>query len=161
MTTAAFVSFHYKTDNSRVQQVLKIGGLTGQTILDSNDWEEVKGGGKAAIEKWIAEQMAGKTHLLVLVGEKTATSEWVDYEIRHAWAKKMKILGVRIHGLKGFDQKTTAAGADPFKKIAMTGGGTMADHVTLHDPSGTDSKAKYADIEKNLATWMTNATKPR
>jgi hypothetical protein len=45
-----------------------MGAIEGQKILDSQDWESVKRRGRAAIEKWIDEQMRGKSAVVVLVG---------------------------------------------------------------------------------------------
>jgi hypothetical protein len=47
----------------------------------SNDWEEVKRKGSASIEKWIDDQMHGKTCVVVLVGAETANRPWVIHEI--------------------------------------------------------------------------------
>jgi hypothetical protein len=63
----AFYSFHYD-DNWRAAQVRSMGVIEGNEPCSDNDWETVKGGGDPAIEKWIAEQLEGKTCAIVLVG---------------------------------------------------------------------------------------------
>jgi len=156
---AVYLSFHYDRDSWRVQQILNMGALESQTILSAQDWEEVKRKGDPAIEKWIAEQMAYKNAVLVLVGAQTASRPWVLYEIRKAWDDKRPLVGVRIHGLADSGGRTDTAGLDPFRQIGLQGGGTIADYVPLFDPSGTDSKAIHATIKANLADWIARAYK--
>lgn len=156
---AVFYSFHYERDAARVQQIVQMGALEGQKILNAQEWEAVKRRGKAAIENWIYEQMKHKTAVVVLVGAQTASREWVQYEIRKAWDDKRPLVGVRIHGLKDFNKKTDTAGANPFEKIALTNGAKVSDYVTLHTPLGSDSQAVYASIEANLKGWADGAYK--
>lgn len=151
---AVFYSFHYDRDAARVQQVLQMGSLEGQKILNAQEWEAVKRRGKTAIENWIDEQMKYKSAVVVLVGAQTASREWVRYEIRKAWDEKRPLVGVRVHGLQDFNKKTDAAGANPFEKVALTGGGKVSDYVKLHTPSGFDSKVVYSSIKANLRTWV-------
>lgn len=42
---AVFFSFHYDRDAWRVQQILNMGALEGQTILNAQEWEAVKSKG--------------------------------------------------------------------------------------------------------------------
>jgi hypothetical protein len=60
MAKTVFYSFDYDRDVHRVQLVRNINALEGQSPLNSQDWETVRKGGDAAIEKWIGEQMAYK-----------------------------------------------------------------------------------------------------
>lgn len=159
MARSTFVSFHYERDHARVQQVLNMGAIEGQKILDSQDWEAVRRKGRAGIEKWIDDQMSGKDAVVVLVGKETASREWVDYEIRKAWDGHFPIVGIRIHGLKDLDGKTDSNGANPFANVKLKDGTTLDSHVTLHDPTGTNSQAVYASIKANIDTWVANARK--
>src|SRR5687768_4269930 len=96
---AVFYSFHYDRDAWRVQQILNMGTLESQSILNSQDWEKVKRSGEDAIKAWIAKQMAYKSAVVVLVGAETAARPWIRYEILKAWQDKRGLVGVRIHGL--------------------------------------------------------------
>jgi hypothetical protein len=156
---AVFFSFHYDRDVARVQQVLQMGALEGQTILSSQKWEEVKSQGDKAIERWIDDQMKYKSAVVVLVGSQTASRDWVRYEITKAWRESRPLVGVRIHGLKDFNQKIDAPGANPFEKVSLKNGKKVSDYVTLHSPPGTDSRAVYASIKANLNTWVNGAYK--
>lgn len=153
---AVFYSFHYERDAFRVQQILQMGAVEGQTILNAQDWESVKRQGPRAIEAWIDKQMAYKAAVVVLVGARTASRPWVRYEIEKAWNEKRPLVGIRIHGLadgSGVDRP----GPDPFAAIRFDRGGSLADYVTLHDPVGFDSKAVYASIKSNLKVWVDGA----
>ena len=61
MARRAFYSFHYKPDATRASQVRNIGVVEGSRPATDNDWETVTGGGDAAIKKWIASQMSGRS----------------------------------------------------------------------------------------------------
>ena len=156
---AVFYSFHYERDSWRVQQVTNMGQVEGQRILNAQEWEEVKQQGNAAIEKWIADQMAYKAAVVVLVGAQTATRPWVRHEITYAWNNRKPLVGVRIHGLADRNGNTDSSGADPFVSVTFKGGGSLADYVPIHNPSGWNSQAVYADIKANLTTWVAGAYK--
>jgi Thoeris protein ThsB, TIR-like domain len=68
MARACFFSFHFANDAWRASQVRNMGVVDGNKPVSDNDWEKVKKGGDAAIEKWIDDQMSGKSCSVVLVG---------------------------------------------------------------------------------------------
>ncbi len=119
VTKSAFFSFHYDRDHWRVQQVLNMGSLEGQTTLNHQKWEEVKRQGDAAIKRWIDEQMNGKSVVVVLVGAQTADREWVRYEIAHAWDNHKPLVGIRIHGLQNEQGRTDQASPNPFSLVQL------------------------------------------
>jgi MTH538 TIR-like domain (DUF1863) len=137
-----------------------MGVLEGNEPVSANDWESVKRGGDAAIERWIAGQMKGRTCAVVLVGAETSSRPWVKYEIKKAWEDKLGVVGVRIHGLKNRLGNTSLAGANPFDNFAVDRT-AMSQIVTLYDPLGKDSQAIYADIHNKLDTLVENAIKIR
>ncbi|MFJ8896658.1 TIR domain-containing protein [Leifsonia sp. NPDC102414] len=159
MTASVFFSFHYDRDNWRVQQIKNLGIVEGQPVLEGQDWEEVKRGGQEGIKKWIGSQMAGKKAVVVLAGAKTAERPWVQYEIRKAWQDKIPLVGIRIHGMKGSDGQTDTFGADPFAQIPTQGGGTLANYLTLYNPSGSTSTDVFASISSNIESWVNSAYK--
>lgn len=79
---------------------------------------------------------------------------------RKAWTDKKKLVGVRIHGLEDATGKRDPMGGNPFAKVSLTSGKTIAEYVALHDPVGANSKAVYDSINKNLKAWVDNAYKP-
>jgi hypothetical protein len=159
MAKSVFFSFHYDRDYWRVQQIIQMGAVEGQTILNAQKWEEVKRQGDAAIEKWIADQMAYKAAVVVLVGSETASRPWVRREIAYAWDNRKPLVGVRIHGLSDRNSNTDSPGSNPFTEVKLKNGGSVGDHVTLHTPSGGTSQAVYASIKANLTAWVEGAYK--
>ena len=90
MRRPVFLSFCYKDDVTRVQQIRNMGMVEEQNILNPNDFEQVKRKGEAAIKKWIDDQLMYKQCLIVLVGENTANRPFVKYEIMKAKEKNEK-----------------------------------------------------------------------
>lgn len=161
MARKVYWSFYYKDDASRVQQVVNMGSVEGQPLLSGQKWEEVKRGGDDAIKKWINDQMKGKTCLVVLVGSRTSTRPWVDYEIKKAWKDGLGVVGIRIHGLRDLATQSTAAmGVSPFANLNLNGK-PFGDIVQLYNPPGTDSKAVYASISNNVEKLVEAAIKIR
>lgn len=156
---AVFYSFHYDRDYWRVQQVMQMGSLEGQKILNPQEWEAVKRRGEQAIKNWISDQMKYKTGVVVLVGSETASRKWVLHEIAYAWDNYKPLVGIRIHGLADRNKKTDRQGPNPFEKVPLKGGGTTADSVPLFNPGGLTSKDVYANIQSNLKTWVASAYK--
>lgn len=162
MARKVFFSFHFANDFWRTQQVRQINALEGQSIATPNAWEEVKRKGDASIQKWIDEQMAGKSCAIVLVGAETASRPWVLYEISKAWNDKKGVLGIRVDKLLGTDSKPSVAGLNPFAKVTFKGTTkTLADVAPLKTPAGVDSKVAYASIANNVEAWIEEAVKIR
>jgi len=156
-----FYSFHYANDVFRVQQIRNIGALEENKPVSHNDWEQVKKGGDAAIEKWIDESMKFRSCVIVLIGAETASRKWVDYEIRKGWNDKKGILGIYIHNLK--DPRTSqiapfygksSQGVNPFNNIKFTDGRLLSSVAMCYNPS-TDNA--YKDIAENLEDWIEQA----
>lgn len=160
MARKIFYSFHYAKDAWRVSQVKNMGVVEGQPLLSSNGWEDVKKGGDKAIEKWIGDNMAGKSCLVVLIGEKTAGRRWVKHEIKKAWADGKGVMGVYIHGLKGADEKQGTKGADPFAQFTVNGD-PMTKYAKAHDTPYSSSTYVYDHIKENLSDWVEEAIKLR
>lgn len=159
MARSIFASFHYTGDADRVQQVLKMGAIEGDSLVVAQDWESVKYKTDAAIENWIHTQMLRKSAVVVLVGSETASRKWVNYEIGKAWDDRRPLVGIRIHGLKGLDGKTSSRGANPFSKVRLKDGSCLDSHIELHDPAGVASTDVYKSISNNIDSWIANAKK--
>jgi len=71
MARKVFYSFHYANDYWRTQQIRNIGFIEGSKPVSANDWEAVKKGGDTAIEKWIADQLGGKSWKPELSGKQS------------------------------------------------------------------------------------------
>ena len=163
MKRKVFYSFHYKEDNWRTGQVRSIGAIEGNEPVSDNDWEEVTKGGDKAIEEWIDDQMIGRSCVVVLVGAKTAGRKWINYEIEKAWNEKKGVVGIRIHGLKDLDRKTSQQGANPFDYISFKDNKDkkLSSIVKCYNPSGSTSTEKYAWIKDNLSDAVEEAIEIR
>ncbi|MGV0071288.1 TIR domain-containing protein [Mycobacterium colombiense] len=157
MARSIFASFHYDADSWRVQQVLKMGAIEGDSLVTAQEWESVKRKTNEAIEKWIHDQMLRKSAVVVLVGAQTASRSWVEYEIRKAWTDRRPLVGVRIHGLKGSDQRPSRPGANPFSNVKLMDGRNLATLVPLYEPAGYDSQGVYNSIATNMDRWIGSA----
>lgn len=153
-----FLSFHYKPDAWRVQQVKNIGSIDEQPLLTANKWEEIKKEGDAAVERWIDNNMKGKDCLIVLVGAKTAGRRWVKYEIKKAWEKSLGIMAVHVHNLKDASGEQSEKGADPFLGLKVNGESVVG---TVYDPPYMTSKYVYEHIADNVEEWVKAAIKAR
>lgn len=162
MARRCFYSFHYKPDSHRAAQVRQIGAIEGNKPASDNRWEEVTSGGEAAIKKWIAEQMNGRSCAIVLVGTNTANRKWINYEIVKAWDDGLGVVGIRIHGLKNLDKVISKPGPNPFDYITHSNSGKkLSSIVKCYNPAGTNSKARYDWIARNLANAVEEAIKIR
>ena len=158
MARRAFYSFHYKPDNWRAATVRNIGSVEGNKPATDNNWEAITRGGDAAIKKWIASQLKGRSCTVVLVGRNTANRKWINYEIVRSWDDGMGVVGIRIHGLKNSGGLVASSGENPFDYI--THGSTkkkLSEIVRCYTPRGSDSRARYEWISKHLANAVEEA----
>ena len=158
----AFYSFHYNPDNWRAATVRSIGAIEGNKPAPDNDWEIITKGGDAAIKKWIADQMYGRSCTVVLVGTNTAGRKWINHEIIKSWDDGMGVVGIHIHGLKNSKKELSTKGKNPFASIKYGKTGKMLSSiVNCYVPKGSNSQERYAWIEKHLANAVAEANKIR
>lgn len=151
MTMKTFFSFQYDVYAWRPSQVRNMGALEGNAPCSDNDWETIKKGRDAAIEKWMAEQVSGRSCTVVLVGAQTASRKWVIREIKETWNSNKGIVGVRIRGLKDQAEKLGTFGNNPFDQLTLKQGTiSMSSVVKLYIPSGLTSM----DVYKNIRTIL-------
>ncbi len=162
MARKCFFSFHYKPDNWRASQVRNMGVIEGNAPVSDNDWEEVTGGGDAAIKRWINSQLNGKSCLIVLIGKQTAGRKWIKYEIEKAWDEGKGVLGIHVHGLKDSDGDQSTKGSNHFKGIVVgPDNEKLEDIAKTYDPPYNLSKNVYSHIEDNIEDWVEKAIKIR
>ena len=159
MRRRTFFSFHYKPDAERAAQVRNMGMVDGNNPVSDNDWETVKKGGDAAIKRWIADQMDGRSCTVVLVGSNTANRKWINHEIVESWDDRMGVVGIYIHGLKNLDGHIASKGDNPFDYDDT--GKKLSSIVKCYTPSGKNSKEQYAWIKKYLSAAVEEAIKIR
>ncbi|SEA62911.1 TIR domain-containing protein [Leifsonia sp. 21MFCrub1.1] len=156
MTRRVFFSFRYSLDAWRVAQVKNMGVVEGQQLLTANEWEDVAGGGDAEIQKWIDQEMSGKSCNVVLIGASTAGRKWVNYEFTKAWNDGKGVVGIRIHNLADSSGNTTTAGLNPFAGFAL-GDEKFDEVVKVYNPAGSTSADVYKTISDNIESWVEEA----
>jgi hypothetical protein len=152
MARKVFYSFHFDVDGWRAAKVRNIGKLESNNPVSDNEWEQVKKGGDAAIQRWIDAQMFGRSCCVVLVGPQTASRKWVRYEIEESWKSRKGVVGIRIHNITDRFDLTAPPGPNPFN--LWVNGLLLSSVVSLHDPVGWDSKSVYGSISANLEGWV-------
>jgi hypothetical protein len=160
MARRVFFSFHYDADNWRASQVRNIGAVDGNAAATPNEWEEVKRGGDAAVQRWIDSQLVGRSCTVVLIGSGTAGRTWINYEIENSWNSKKGLLGVHIHRLKNRESQQSARGANPFATFSV-GQVQLSSIVETHDPPYAQSEDAYGHIRDNLESWIERAVQIR
>jgi len=110
MARKVFFSFKYE-DVSRAMIVRNswvVQGKTSAGFIDKADFEEIKKKGDKAIKTWIDDQLKGTSVTVVLIGEKTCKSKWVQYEIDASIERGNRILAIdvsKINDLQGKQSK--------------------------------------------------------
>ncbi|WP_318437731.1 TIR domain-containing protein [Photobacterium leiognathi] len=162
MARKCFFSFQYKPDNWRVSQVRNIGAIEGNQPAKDNDWETVVGGGDKQIEKWISDQMKGRTCTVILAGSNTANRKWINHEIIESWNKGMGVLVVHIHNLKNSSGQQSSKGANPLYYITHGPTGKRLSTIAQsYDPPYSTSTNVYDYIANNIDDWIEKAIKIR
>ncbi len=158
MARRTFFSFHYIPDCQRAAQVRNMGLVEGNEPASDNDWETVTKGGDAAIKKWIADQLTGKSCTIVLIGSRTSERKWVTYEIVKSWNDETGVVGIYIHNLKNLAGEQSSMGSNPFDGVTIDGGKKkLSSVVKAYDPPYATSTGVYAHIRDNLAGWVDEA----
>jgi len=144
-----FYSFHYDNDVFRVQQIRNIGAIEGNSPAAPNQWEQIKSGSDTAIKKWIDDNMAYRSCVVVLVGTDTANRKWVKYEIEKAWSEGKGVVGIHIHNLSCPRNGTCISGKNSFTQFTYKGK-DLSDIVKCYNPSPSNA---YNDISNNMEKW--------
>ena len=172
MKRQVFFSFHYAEDVWRVAQVRNMGVVDGQDLFSDNGWEKVRLKSDASIKAWIEKEMSMRSCVVVLIGEHTASRDWVKYEIEQAWKKGKGIVGIYIHKLEDSNKEQSNKGKNPFDSfyvdkainyIAERSSPLDANEVKLssvcktYDSGFYSSQYVYDDIKDNISGWIEEA----
>lgn len=160
MARKVFTSFHYKPDNWRASQVRNMGKIEGHATVSTNKWEEVTKGGNKAIQKWIDDNMYGKSCVVVLVGEKTAGRKWINYEIEKAWNDGKGLFGIYVHNIKDSNGNQANKGSNPFERFKV-GTKKLSSIVKCYNPPYKKSTNVYDYIKNNIEDWVEKAIEIR
>lgn len=158
MARRVFYSFHYDLDHWRVQQVVNMGVVDGSPFLTANSWEQVKL--TTGIQKWIDDQLLGRSCTVVLIGNQTAQRDWVQYEIKKSWNSNKGVVGVYIHNLLNNQRMAAYKGSNPFERFYVNQT-RLSNIVKSYDSPGLTSNDVYAYIKDNLPNWVDEAIRIR
>ena len=106
MARRVFFSFEY-SDVTRAMVVRNSWVTQGKEaagFIDVAEFEELVKEGDEAIKTWINHQLDGTSVTAVLVGAKTCSSTWVNYEIEQSIERGNGLLGIdisKIENLRG------------------------------------------------------------
>jgi len=108
MARKVFFSFKYD-DVSRAMVVRNSWVTKGSAagFIDKAEFEEVERKGDKAIQNWIDNQIEGTSVTVVLVGEKTLSSRWVNYEIKKSVERGNGLLFIDISQIKDLQGNTS------------------------------------------------------
>jgi MTH538 TIR-like domain (DUF1863) len=109
MARRVFFSFKYE-DVSRAMVVRNswvVQGREAAGFIDAVDFEKLKKQGDPAIKRWIDVQLTGTSVTVVLVGQLTCGSRWVEYEIAQSKALGHGLLGIDISKIKDLKGNTS------------------------------------------------------
>ena len=140
-------------------QVRNMGKVDKSSTFSDNDWEEVKWKSDSAIRKWIDEQMAMRSCIVVLIGATTSTRAWVKYEIEKAYELGKGIVGIRIDRLKDQNGDQTSEGSNPFYQLYTDNGSRLSNYVTVFKSKYSTSSYVYDDIKEHIEDLIENAIK--
>lgn len=164
MARRIFHSFRFKYDYWRVQTIRNIGAIEGQRLLSPNDWETVKKMGPRAVQKWIDEQLKGRSCVIVLIGSATAGRKWVNYEMTKGWVNGKGVVGIHIHRLKDQNQQQAPKGPNPLGGVEVDtkyGRRRLSAVAKTYDPPRISSDGTYRYIEENIEAWIEEAIRIR
>lgn len=138
--------------------------IEGNEPAPDNEWEAITRGPDRdqKIERWIAQQMAGRTCNIVLAGSETAGRKWINYEITRAWNSGLGVTGIFVHRLKNSRGLTSPRGRNPFDVITYNPTRQpLSSIVRCYDPPVLDSKERYDWIARNLEGIVDEAIRIR
>ena len=96
-----FIS-HYGKDDAKVQRLKQRFAEKNYSIrnysVDSTKHTQNKKPSNAVIERFLRRQISWSGTFICLIGPKTHTRKWVNYEIEEAHRQGKKIVGVYTHG---------------------------------------------------------------
>jgi hypothetical protein len=160
MGRKVFYSFHYEADSWRASKVRNIGAIEDNQPASDNAWETITKGGNPAIEKWIRDQMNGRTCTVVLIGQNTAGRKWINHEIIESWRSGMGLLGIHIHKITDHNNTQSPQGANPFSDFRVEST-RLSSIVKTYNPKYTVSRDVRNSIADNLEGWIEEAIRIR
>ena len=155
MARCVFFSFHYSRDVWRVNQI-RNSWVTQQNrsagFIDAADFEAVRRRGESAVRAWIDRQLNGTTVTAVLIGQQTASRDYVHYEIERSVDRDNGFVPIYIHKLRNQKGETNwFAGDNPLEQhedeenSSFFWSSTFADRYPAYDWVDDDGYENFGD----------------
>ena len=144
-----FFSFRYAYDAWRASQVRNMGKVSNDSTFSDNDWEEVKEKSAEKIEKWINDEMAKRSCVVLLIGEHTKGRKWINYEIEKAWKSGKGLVGIYIHGLKNANGDQAHKGTNPLKDFCID---KTFNYIAKHSDPADKNEINLSEVCKAYDT---------
>jgi len=103
MSNNIFISHYYKDDDKvqKLKQKLNDAGYAVRNFsVDSTKHKDGRTPSKAVIERYLKIRITMSKIFVCVIGDKTHTRPWVDFEIKEAIRQGKKIIGIYNHGDK-------------------------------------------------------------
>ncbi len=159
MARRVFFSFHYERDVQRASVVRNCWvtkpNAEAAGFIDSAEWGKLNTQGQATIERWIERQMEGTSVTVVLIGPETSTREWVCDEVRKSYERKNGLLGINIHNIKDWSQRTDTQGQNTFGEL---GKGSRGESIYFFQVAKTYDWVNDNGYE-NIGAWIEDAAR--
>lgn len=111
MARRVFFSFHYDNDINRSMTVRNSWVTQGKEVagfIDKAAFEQIKRQGDNAVYRWIDRQLEGTSVTVVLIGSKTLSRPFVQYEICQSLQRGNAVVGVLINEIRDMITRTTS-----------------------------------------------------
>ncbi len=151
-----FFIFDYDNDLARAKQIGELGlePANAPAGFDASRWAGARNTGPAEVQRLIDEALKGTSATVVLIGERTAELDYVDYAIDRSIARQNGILGIFIHGLKDENGETGTKGAVPYASEA-------AERLEAHGYATYDwDPERFAEWVEEAATEWKQFARP-
>lgn len=98
-----FIS-HYHADDDKVQKIKSRLTERGYNVrnfsVDSTKHKDGRTPSKEVIERYLRIRVKASSTFICVIGPKTHTRPWVDFEIKEAIRQGKKVIGIYTHGNK-------------------------------------------------------------
>lgn len=146
-----FIS-HYGKDDHHVQSLksrLKDGGYDVRNFsVDSTNHKDGRKPSDAVVRRLLRMRLKWSKTFICLIGPKTHTRDWVDYEIEQAHKQGKRIIGVYTHGSKETADvperlKEVASNIIGWNSIEKIGDIITGENVPFENPESSYASPSY------------------
>jgi hypothetical protein len=151
-----FIS-HYCKDDEHVQSLKKRFKQQGNEVrnfsVDSTNHKDGRVPRREVVERLLKMRIKWSSTLICLIGPKTHTREWVDFELDEAYNQGKRIIGVYTHGSKETAElpeklKKYASNIIGWNSIEKLGELIEGKNIPVENPDGSVAEPLYKRTKK-------------